>query len=343
MTCFVLVMGMFCAFNLKTDVKIVYNPNQEGGRLEKYTLEAQNMNQTVGEILESNNIDTTEYTVNQKMDEPINNVDEIELKKMASGKIMVDGSAVIYQSGKETVGELLEEYGITLGADDEVRPSADTPLTVDLTEIDVDRVQYAEETGEVEIPFETQVNEDRTLPAATVEVLTPGVNGKKEVKERVKYVNGQRTGSEVLSETVTAQPVAQVTRQNSVGIATDGHQTYQVSDSDFDLICAIVQHEGGAVYDSALAVMSCVLNRADAGNWGGGKNPAAILTAPGQFESYFGGYYAQFLGNSADCVKQAVRECLNGKRNHDFLSFRGYETTGSIQIGGGNYFFNETH
>ncbi len=106
---------------------------------------------------------------------------------------------------------------------------------------------------------------------------------------------------------------------------------------NFDLICAIVQHEGGASYEGALAVMSCVMNRVDSGRWGG-SDPVSVLTAPGQFSSYLDGYYKQFLGRTSLEVQRAVLDCLNGKRSHPYQSFRSYPTSGSIQIGG-NYFF----
>ena len=51
--CFVAVMGFVCAFNLFKDVEIVYNPNQNGATAETVTLSSQNMNQTVGELLEN--------------------------------------------------------------------------------------------------------------------------------------------------------------------------------------------------------------------------------------------------------------------------------------------------
>lgn len=105
----------------------------------------------------------------------------------------------------------------------------------------------------------------------------------------------------------------------------------------FDLICAIVQHEGGSSYQGALAVMSCVMNRCDSGRWGG-TDPVSVLTAPGQFSSYLGGYYRQFLGRSSLEVQQAVLDCLNGTRSHPYQSFRSYPTSGSVNIGG-NWFF----
>lgn len=105
----------------------------------------------------------------------------------------------------------------------------------------------------------------------------------------------------------------------------------------FDLICAIVQHEGGANYESALAVMSCVMNRCDSGRWGG-TDPVSVLTAPGQFASYLDGYYKQFLGRSSLEVQRAVLDCLNGTRSHPYQSFRSYRTSGSVNIGGNWYF-----
>lgn len=106
---------------------------------------------------------------------------------------------------------------------------------------------------------------------------------------------------------------------------------------NFDLICAVVQHEGGASYESALAVMSCVMNRCDSGAWGG-TDPVSVLTAPGQFSSYLDGYYTQFLGRTSTEVQRAVIDCMNGKRSHPYTSFRSYPTWGSTNIGGNWYF-----
>lgn len=120
--------------------------------------------------------------------------------------------------------------------------------------------------------------------------------------------------------------------------ASGAFSTYEINNpSDFDLICAIVQHEGGASYESALAVMSCVMNRVDSGRWGG-SDPVSVLTAPGQFASYLDGYYRQFLGRTDPSVQQAVLDCLNGVRNHPYQSFRSYRTSGSVCIGGNWYF-----
>lgn len=107
--------------------------------------------------------------------------------------------------------------------------------------------------------------------------------------------------------------------------------------SDFDTICAIVAHEGGTSYEGAMGIISCVMNRVDAG-WG--PDAISILTAPGQFASYLDGYYTMYLGGKyPDTVKQAVIDCMEGGiRSHNFTSFRSYQTSGSVNIGGNWYF-----
>lgn len=107
-------------------------------------------------------------------------------------------------------------------------------------------------------------------------------------------------------------------------------------DQDFDLICAIVASEGGTSYEGAMGVISCVMNRVDAGY---GSDAISVLTAPGQFASYLDGYYIQYLGNAPAAVQQAVTDCMEGGiRSHNFLSYRNYQTSGSVNIGGNWYF-----
>lgn len=134
------------------------------------------------------------------------------------------------------------------------------------------------------------------------------------------------------------QNTVQSAKSNGVTSVSTGNSTRDINTSDFDLICAIVAHEGGTSYEGSLAVISCVMNRADSGRWGG-TDPLSILTAPGQFASYFDGYYVQYLGADIPEVRQAVTDCIEGGiRSHPYTSFRSYETSGSVNICGNWYF-----
>lgn len=105
---------------------------------------------------------------------------------------------------------------------------------------------------------------------------------------------------------------------------TTGNTAYDLSDSDYQLICAIVAAESDKSYDDALAVVSTILNRCEASNWVAsyGTNPVTQATAPNQFVVYQHGSYKQYLGNAPETVMTAVKDALAGVRNHSYLSFR---------------------
>lgn len=106
---------------------------------------------------------------------------------------------------------------------------------------------------------------------------------------------------------------------------TTGNMTFNLSNSDYDLLCSIVAAESDKSYDDALAVVTTILNRCEASNWVAsyGTNPISQATAPNQFVVYQHGSYRSYTnGNAPDTVKQAVTDALNGVRNHKFLSFR---------------------
>ncbi|MDY5332609.1 MAG: NlpC/P60 family protein [Porcincola intestinalis] len=131
------------------------------------------------------------------------------------------------------------------------------------------------------------------------------------------------------------------------GMGTYGHKTdaTNYSQSDLELIWAIVAQEDNGSYRGALAVISSAMNRVESPTWSyEGSNALAQLTAPGQYcysnDTY---WQARLGGNVPDYVKQAVNDCLKkGKRNHSYTSFRSTKgkTTGAdaVQIGG-NWFF----
>ncbi len=115
------------------------------------------------------------------------------------------------------------------------------------------------------------------------------------------------------------------------------------SQSDLELIWAIVAQEDNGSYEGALAVISSAMNRVDSPQWSSlGSNALEQLTAPGQYcYSNDLNWISRLNGNVPDYVKQAVSDCLDkGIRNHSYTSFRSYYANGSEQIGGGNYYFS---
>ena len=111
---------------------------------------------------------------------------------------------------------------------------------------------------------------------------------------------------------------------------TVGNKQYEVSDEDFELLCAIVAAESDKTYDDALAVITTILNRCESSSWikSHGTNPVKQATAPSQFVVYEHGSYKKYMdGNVPETVKTAVEDALAGLRNHKYLSFRSNGTT----------------
>ena len=278
MVLFVTALGFTCAFNLTRDITVTVDKSVASAQPETTTLTSVNMNQTVGQVLSANDISTDGYTVDVDLDASVRDVSDITLKANTKGTVSVDGQTIDYDQADKTVGDLLQTLGVQVGADDVVTPSADTALTTDVTAITVDRVEYKEEQRQEEIGFETTETEDSSIDSGTTTVDTQGVNGVKTITEKVKYMNGVRIDALTESEEVTTEPVTQVQRKGTKAAASSDTSssstaaassdsgssgTYtgtavSVSSSDFDMICAIVAHEGGTSYKGAAAVMSAV-------------------------------------------------------------------------------------
>lgn len=111
---------------------------------------------------------------------------------------------------------------------------------------------------------------------------------------------------------------------------TTDNKTYELNDTEYDTLCAIVAAESDKTYDDSLAVASTVLNRCETDRWiaTNGDHPIAQATAKGQYVVYEEGYYKKYLnGKAPETVKTAVKDALNGVRNHEYLSFRSNGST----------------
>jgi len=116
---------------------------------------------------------------------------------------------------------------------------------------------------------------------------------------------------------------------------------------ELDLICAITAQESSSSYEGALAVISTAINRANSSKWRQyGRDPLSQYKGQGQFTYSIDGQYKKRLnGNYSSAVKQAVIDGLNGKTNHNYLSFRSssharkYGITG-LTVGGNTFYSN---
>ena len=124
-------------------------------------------------------------------------------------------------------------------------------------------------------------------------------------------------------------------------VVRTGAGTWSYNEEDMNLLYAITRQEAGSSYEASLAVITCACNRAESAKWRrNGTDPLSQYCAKNQFCYSIDRHWVKYLGgNVPEHVKRAVKDALNGKRNHNYLSFRGYYTNGSVNIGG-NYYFS---
>ena len=121
-------------------------------------------------------------------------------------KLVVGGEAKDLSTAAPAVADLLHDEGLTLGQHDRINPGIETPLTPGLT-VTLDRVSVEETTRTEELAFTTTKEDDSSLDKGDTRTVTKGVKGSKTIVEKKTTVNGTLESTEVVSTTVTKEPV----------------------------------------------------------------------------------------------------------------------------------------
>lgn len=210
----------------------------------------------------------------------------------------------------------------------------------------VEKIETVQET----IPYETitkDVSDNDSNKRETV--VQQGKDGLREVTYKVKYQNDAEIERKEISSNIIEEPVDKIievrkktitnrsTRSSSV---TYNNGVWSYSAEEFDLLCAITAQECSSSYEGALAVITTACNRAESSKWGSkGSDPLSQYKAPGQFCYSIDSHWKKRLnGNYSSVVAKAVSDALNGKRNHNYLSFRAAGYASGEYIGGNVYF-----
>ncbi|MBE6758627.1 MAG: hypothetical protein E7554_00865 [Ruminococcaceae bacterium] len=120
------------------------------------------------------------------------------------------GVAGTYEVTGGTVAEVLADAGVALPDGDDIINCSLDEESYAYMEIVIDRVEYVDSTNEVVIPYQVVKRETSSLLAGETEVATDGIDGKKSVVSRTRYVNGLYVSEEIVSETVIQQPINEI-------------------------------------------------------------------------------------------------------------------------------------
>ena len=313
----VFIMGIGVVANNATlnNVKIILSNG--------YIMNVTTTKTTVSEILEENHIILLpEESVIPSEESSLSDNNTIRISKDESQTEVVEVADTTEASANVTVDELLQSY-------DSI----------------IEKIETVQET----IPYET-ITKDVSNGATTKKdtVIQQGEDGLREVTYKVKYQNDVEIERTEISSTIIKEPVNKIvevrrntiTNRSSKSSVSYNNGVWTYSATDFDLLCAITAQECSSSYEGALAVITTACNRAESSKWGSkGSDPLSQYKAPGQFCYSIDSHWKKRLnGNYSSAVKQAVTDALNGKRNHNYLSFRAAGHASGEYIGGNVYF-----
>ena len=313
----VFIMGIGVVANNATlnNVKIILSNG--------YIMNVTTTKTTVSEILEENHIILLpEESVIPSEESSLSDNNTIRISKDESQTEVVEVADATEASANVTVDELLQSY-------DSI----------------IEKIETVQET----IPYET-ITKDVSNGATTKKdtVIQQGEDGLREVTYKVKYQNDVEIERTEISFTIIKEPVNKIvevrrntiTNRSSKSSVSYNNGVWTYSAADFDLLCAITAQECSSSYEGALAVITTACNRAESSKWASkGSDPLSQYKAPGQFCYSIDNHWKKRLnGNYSSAVKQAVTDALNGKRNHNYLSFRAAGHASGEYIGGNVYF-----
>lgn len=287
--------------------------------------------------------------------------------------VLASGYEMSVLTSKTKISEILDDNHIILLEDEKVIPDLESELTdnntikiLKKTEEEIEAPEIAETSEnvtmeeilknydtiiekivveKVKIPYET-ITKNVASGSGTKQdqVVQYGVNGLKEITYKVKYQNKIQIEKKEISSKIIRKPVNKIVevrnKVTSRGTVTRYAGKWSYSAEELDLLCAITAQECSSSYNGALAVITCAANRAETSRWRhNGSDPLSQYEAPNQFCYSIDNYWRRRLnGNYPSYVKQAVIDCLNGKRNHNYLSFRSAGYASGTNIGGNVYF-----
>ncbi len=150
----------------------------------------------------------------------------VEITRAIPVVLTVEGkrSEVVTQS--RTVGDLLKEFGVTLGEKDKLSVDVTAPVAANM-EVKLTRRTEEVRTTELEIPFDTIKREDGNLTLGETKEVQAGEAGVLERVEVVYLEDGQVVGSEVKEETVIKEPVERIVAYGTTGVVYRGGRNYR--------------------------------------------------------------------------------------------------------------------
>ena len=151
-------------------------------------------------------------------DDPKSGTAALHLEEAVLVRVTADGKTTEAYVTEETVGEALEDLGVTLGEHDYTEPELDEACT-DAMSIAVHRVEYRDYTISETIPHETVIEYTSVLRRTPDRELIAqeGVDGYLHAEARDRIVDGEVESTELLAVIEQTEPVTEIVKQYKSG------------------------------------------------------------------------------------------------------------------------------
>jgi uncharacterized protein YabE (DUF348 family) len=123
--------------------------------------------------------------------------------------VIADGETKTLTTTRPTVSDVLDEAGVKLDDDDEIKPAADAFVAPDAT-VRVVRIEKVAKTETVKVKHETEVREDPDALMGETEVVEEGKNGKTREQVTLVYADGKLRDRIVVASEPVRKPVTEV-------------------------------------------------------------------------------------------------------------------------------------
>lgn len=216
---------------------------------------------TVKDLLEKEDIRLGDGShINCDLDDRLKDGSTIIIKNPKTYYLKIGDKKMEIQSTNDVVGEILGDLAIELDKDDYTEPGIHEKILPE-TEIDIIRMNEDIEIVKESIPYEEVIKNNKQLEKGKTKVVQKGQEGKKEIKIKKIYKNGEVVDKKVVSEKVVANPVNKViekgTKKKDIVVASRGGGSREKIKAKNTLVCV------ATAYD--LSYASCGKNPGDRG------------------------------------------------------------------------------
>ncbi|WJV48197.1 resuscitation-promoting factor [Streptomyces flavofungini] len=144
---------------------------------------------------------------------------DLDVRTERTVTIMADGRSRTIRTNAATVGEAVEESGVTLrGSDTTSVPPGSFPR--DGQTVTVMRISGRKEVREEPIPYDVRKTEDPSLPRGTEVVAQAGREGARRITYSVRTVNGVRQKPKRLRSEVVREPQTRIVKVGTKVVPT---------------------------------------------------------------------------------------------------------------------------